>query len=290
MFRKALVVEDDPEMGLLLAHYLSRRGFEPTVLQTGKPAAPWTRQHHPDLILLDLMLPDIDGFDICTSLKLDRATNLIPLIMVTALVDHEDRVRGLEVGANYYLTKPFMESQLNAAIDRVLEWRDELENHGTGGEVHFRLRSDTHHLEELNHLLTALFLHTNLTERQARHLMMAVRELGSNAIEWGHRKQQARIVTVTYRIDNAKVIIVIRDTGPGFDRSNLPHAARPGDPFSHMEVREALGLRDGGLGILMARGLVDELHYNDAGNEVRLVKYFPVPAAVPNPLALGGAI
>ena len=66
---------------------------------------------------------------------------------------------------------------------------------------------------------------------------------------------------------------------------------RPGgdDPITHMAVREALGLRDGGLGILMAEGLVDELRYNDAGNEVQLVKYFSASAAVATPLALGGA-
>jgi anti-sigma regulatory factor (Ser/Thr protein kinase) len=90
---------------------------------------------------------------------------------------------------------------------------------------------------------------------------------------------------VTYRIDGSKVVIVIRDTGPGFDRGNLPHAARPDDPVGHMEVRESLGLRDGGLGILMAEGLVDELSYNDAGNEVQLLKYLGGQAAVPSATA-----
>ena len=60
-----------------------------------------------------------------------------------------------------------------------------------------------------------------------------------------------------------------------FNPENLPHAANPDDPVGHMMVREALGLREGGFGILMSRGLVDELEYNEAGNEVRLVKYFP---------------
>ena len=73
-----------------------------------------------------------------------------------------------------------------------------------------------------------------------------------------------------YRIDPEKVTIVIRDTGPGFNPTELPHAAGPDDPIAHMEVRESLGLREGGFGILMARGLVDELAYNKTGNEVRL--------------------
>jgi len=274
MFRNALIVEDDPDTGLLLANLLGARGFTATQLQMGKPAVSWARQHGPALILLDLMLPDINGLDICRELKLDRATNLIPVVMVSALSQPEDRMRGLEVGADDYLSKPFTDAQLDAALARVLAWREELQNHGTAGEINFRLRSEAHYLEELNHLLASLLLHTSLTERQVRHLMIAVRELGSNAIEWGHCNQAERIVNITYRIDEAKVVIIIRDSGPGFDRHNLPHAARRHDPLSHMEVREALGLRDGGLGILMAEGLVDELRYNETGNEVRLVKHF----------------
>jgi anti-sigma regulatory factor (Ser/Thr protein kinase) len=221
------------------------------------------------------MLPDVDGFTICEDLKLDRETNRIPLVMVTALDRHKDKVRGLQVGANYYLTKPFTVDQLNHAIDEALRWRRELEDHGANGEIHFRLQSDTQYLDELNQLLSSLFLFTGLSQPQIRQLTMAVRELGVNAIEWAHKKHLDRIVHVTYRIDSEKVTIVIRDEGPGFDPANLPHAATPDDPVSHMMVRETLGLRDGGFGILLARGLVDDLQYNETGNEVRLVKYFP---------------
>jgi CheY-like chemotaxis protein/anti-sigma regulatory factor (Ser/Thr protein kinase) len=271
---KALIVEDEPDTGGLLAEILRRRGCDSTLLLEGKPAVPWTRQHRPDLILLDLMLPDVDGYNVCEDLKLDRETNLIPVIMVTARDQHQDLVRGLQVGANVYLTKPFTGEQLNQAIDHAFAWRHDLERCGTEGEIHFQLQSDTQYLEELNHLLGSLFLFSGLPEQHVRQLITAVRELGTNAIEWGHQKQVERILTVTYRIDPQKITIVIRDTGPGFDPANLPHAAATDDPLRHVAVRETLGLRDGGFGILMARGLVDELRYNDKGNEVRLVKYF----------------
>jgi CheY-like chemotaxis protein/anti-sigma regulatory factor (Ser/Thr protein kinase) len=277
MTRQALIVEDDPDTARLLAESLRHRGLEPTVLLVGQPAVAWVRTHQPDLVLLDLMLPDIDGYDICRALKLDRRTNLVPLVMVTARTQAEDRVRGLEVGANYYLTKPFTQEQLQTAITEVLAWRANLERQGTEGEVHFQMRSATQYLDELNRLLASLFLFTGLSEFQVNHLILAVRELGTNAIEWGHRNEVERIVTITYRIDPDKVTIVIRDTGAGFDPDNVPHAARPEDPAAHLAVREAMGLRDGGCGILMARGLVDDLQYNATGNEVRLVKYFPLP-------------
>jgi two-component system, OmpR family, response regulator len=275
MVRKALVVEDEPVVGQLLSEHLRRWGFEPTVFTEGKPAIPWVRDHQPDLVLLDLMLPDIDGFAVCENLKLDRETNLIPVVMVTALGQHQDRVHGLQVGANRYLTKPFTPETLNRAIMDACSWREDMRRRGTEGEIHFRFQSDVQFLDELNHLLGALFLFTGLAETQIKQLTIAVRELGTNAIEWGHEKQIDRIVNVIYRIDPEKVIIDIKDTGPGFDPDNLPHAAQPDDPISHMMVRDTLGMREGGFGILMARGLVDELKYNDTGNEVRLVKYFP---------------
>jgi DNA-binding response OmpR family regulator len=279
MVRKALIVEDESDTGQLLAEILRRNGFEPTVLAEGKPAIPWTHTHRPDLILLDLMLPDVEGFSVCEDLKLNRETNRIPIIMVTALTQHQDKIRGLQVGANYYLTKPFTVEQLQKAIQEVFAWQQELQRNGTHGEIHFQLQSDTQYLEELNHLLASLFLFSGLAQAQVKQLTMAVRELCVNAIEWGHQKQVERIVTVIYRIDPEKVTIIIRDEGPGFDPTHLPHAATADDPVSHMMVRETLGLREGGFGILLARGLVDDLQYNETGNEVRLVKYFP-PAAV----------
>jgi anti-sigma regulatory factor (Ser/Thr protein kinase) len=224
------------------------------------------------------MLPDVDGFSICETLKLDRETNLIPVIMVTALSGQEERVKGLQVGANRYITKPFTAEELHKAIQDAFSWLEDLRRNGTEGEIQFKMQSDTRYLEELNHLLGSLFLFSGLSQQQVKQITTAVRELGTNAIEWGHQKQLNRIVTVDYRIDPQKITIIIKDTGPGFDPQNLPHAASGEDPVGHMMVRETLGLREGGFGILMSRGLVDELSYNETGNEVRLVKYFPPQA------------
>jgi len=280
MTRVALVVEDERDTGLLLSEHLRRWGFEPTWLPEGKPALSWVREHKPELILLDVFLPDMNGFEICETLKLDRETNLIPIIMITVLSGEEDKVHGLQVGANRYLTKPFTAEGLSQAIQDAFTWQEELKKHGTEGEIRFQLLSDTKFLEELNHLLASLFLFSGLTQPQVKQLTTAVRELGTNAIEWGHQKQAERIVTVDYHIDPEKITITIRDTGPGFNPESMPHAAHPDDPIGHMMVRETLGLREGGFGILMSRGLVDDLKYNETGNEVRLIKYFPPRAHI----------
>lgn len=274
MNRKVLIVDDESELGAILAQHLRYWGYDPTHLLEGKDVVEWVRKNRPAVILLDLMLPDIDGYSICETLKLDRETNMIPVIMTTALSAAEDRVHGLQVGANAYLTKPFTADSLRQSIDNSLNWLEDLKTHGTEGEIRFHLQSDAHYLEELNHLLGSLFLFSGLTQSQVKQLTTAVRELGTNAIEWGHRKQLDRIVTVDYRIDPEKITIQIKDTGPGFNPSKLPHAATPDDPVGHMMVRETLGIREGGFGILMSKGLVDELSYNERGNEVRFVKYF----------------
>lgn len=275
MGRKALIVEDESELGELLAEHLRRWGFDPTVLSEGKPAVSWIRENRPAVLVLDLMLPDIDGFTLCESLKLDRETNLIPIIMVTAMSGQEEKFCGFQVGANRYITKPFTADSLHRAILDAMAWQEDLEKHGTEGEIRFQLQSDTQYLEELNQLLSSLFHFSGLTSAQVKQLITAVRELGTNAIEWGHRKQVDRIVNVIYHIDPKKVTITIKDNGVGFDPGNLPHAAQPEDPIGHLMVRESLGIREGGFGILMSRGLVDELSYNETGNEVKLVKYFP---------------
>jgi DNA-binding response OmpR family regulator len=278
MTRKALIVDDEQELGLILAEHLRRWGYEPTLLLEGKDVIDWVRKNQPTVILLDLMLPDIDGYAICEALKLDRETNLVPIIMTTALSDQADKVHGLQVGANAYLTKPFTADALNQAIKNAFDWLEGLRRHGTKGEIRFQLQSDTNFLEELNALLGSLFLFSGLTQQQVKQMTTAVRELGTNAIEWGHKKQSDRIMTIDYRIDPDKITIEIKDTGPGFNPAQIPHAAQPDDPIGHMMVRETLGLREGGFGIMMSRGLVDEMAYNEKGNEVRLVKYFSARA------------
>ncbi|MCI0457010.1 MAG: response regulator [Gemmataceae bacterium] len=274
MIQKALVVEDEEDTGQILADTLRHWGFETTLLTAGNPVVPWVRKHYPDLVLLDVMLPDTDGYAICERLKLDRTTNLIPIVMVTARSAYEDKVRGLQVGANHYLTKPFTLKELQQAVVDLATFREDLARSGTHGEIHFWAVNDVQCLHGLNRLLASLFLFTPLPPAQVGALIRVVRELGDYAIEWGHRKQLERIVDVTYRIERDHVTILMRDSGPGFEPKNLPHTVQEEDPVGYMKVREPLGLREGGFGILLARAIVDEVQCNEQGNELRFVKRF----------------
>lgn len=274
MPRHVLIVDDEHETNEILANLIQVRGFEPVQLFRGADVEPAVAQYHPEVILLDLMLPDIHGFDICAKLKHNKSTNLIPVLMVTALNDVDHHLNGVRVGANGYIPKPFTPKQIYEAIDSALKWRAEHEQHGTTGEIHFDIRSEVSHLHAINDMLTDMYAHTPLTERQVKDLRQAVMEMGGNAIEWGHRKQAELPLRITYRIDPTKITLVIRDQGPGFNPRNLPHAASEENPIGHLEIRNELGLREGGFGIMLARGLVDEFRYNEKGNEVTLIKRF----------------
>jgi DNA-binding response OmpR family regulator len=272
--RNVLIVEDEHDTNDILAGLVRARGYTPIQLYRGRDVPQAVKQHRPEIVLLDLMLPDTDGFTVCERLKKDRETNLIPVLMVTALNDTDNHLRGIRVGANAYITKPFTTEKILRALDEALAWSRYHREHGTTGEVQFDVRSEIGYLQEVNDLLSDLYAHTPLTERQVKDLKQAVLEMGGNAIEWGHRKNADLPLKITYRISPESVTLVIKDQGPGFDPRKLPHAASEDNPVGHLDVRNEMGLREGGFGIMLARGLVDEFRYNDKGNEVTLVKRF----------------
>lgn len=279
MARAVLIVEDDEDQNEMLAQLVSRRGFDVVQTYTGKEGVIKARAQPPDLLLLDLMLPDIDGFEVCESLRASRETNLIPIVMATALADTDHRLRGFRVGANAYVVKPYTREQIYDAIDTALAWKEQMIHGKVQGEFSFELASETEYLIEVNNLLSQLLLLTGLDEQSAGQLCRALLEMGQNAIEWGNRNQVEKLVQITYRLHPDNVTLIIRDQGPGFDPQRVPHAASEEDPIAHMNIREVLGLREGGFGLLISRGLVDEMRYNEPGNEVTLVKRFPAARA-----------
>ena len=274
MPRTVLVVDDERDTNDILASLVRPRGFEIIQVYSATEALAAVERKQPDLILLDPSLPDLDGFELCDRLKRDRDTNLIPIVMVTAHHDAKSRTAGVRVGANGYLSKPFTPQQLHETIDGALAWHEEHLQKGTKGEINFDIRSELTYLSQASDMLADLFAHSPLTERHIKDLKQAVMEMGGNAIEWGHRKNADLVLRITYRIDPTCVTLIIKDQGPGFDPTDLPHAASDEDPIRHLEIRNELNLREGGFGIMLARGLVDHFWYNKLGNEVTLVKYF----------------
>jgi DNA-binding response OmpR family regulator len=272
--RTALIVEDHPDQAEMVARMLRLRDYEPIIAENGEKGLVLAGKSAPDVVLLDLMLPDINGFDVCRRLRSDRTTMLTPVVMLTALSDATNRINGFRVGANAYVTKPYGMEQLFDAITAARAWRAGMDHSDMQGEIHVELDSEVILLQDLNDFLMHLCQFTPFNHEQVTQLRQAVMELAQNAIEWGNRHQSDRLVNITYRVFEDRVEIVVRDQGSGFDRDNLPHASSPDDPFSHLDVRDKLGLRTGGFGLMICRGMVNELRYNDVGNEVTLIKRF----------------
>lgn len=115
-----IVIEDEVDLQSVLEYNLKQAGYSVTVAGRGQEGMKAAQQHLPDLILLDLMLPDISGMEVCRTLKSQTATKAIPIIMVTARGEEIDRVVGFEIGADDYVVKPFSMRELLLRISAIL--------------------------------------------------------------------------------------------------------------------------------------------------------------------------
>lgn len=137
MAPRILIAEDEEKLAKLEADYLQNAGFATDTLAYGDAVVPWVKQHHPDLILLDLMLPDRDGLSICREI---RSFSTTPIIMVTARIEEIDRLLGLEMGADDYICKPFSLREMVARVKAVLR---RLQPHNADYQTQL-LKLDTH--------------------------------------------------------------------------------------------------------------------------------------------------
>ena len=115
-----LVVEDDPDIAGLIRHFLEKAGHTVEHLTSGATVMPRLRAQLPDLVILDLMLPGMDGLLVCRAMRSEPSTAALPVIMLTARADEADRVAGLELGADDYVTKPFSPKELAARVAALL--------------------------------------------------------------------------------------------------------------------------------------------------------------------------
>lgn len=118
-----LTVDDESAVTGLIAYHLGRAGYRTVTAATGREALHAVREHHPDLMILDLMLPDLDGFGVCEILRRDPATATLPVIILSAWTSTEARDVGLELGALDYVSKPFSPALLMERVNRLLNLR-----------------------------------------------------------------------------------------------------------------------------------------------------------------------
>ncbi|MBH8551354.1 two-component system response regulator [Nostocaceae cyanobacterium CENA357] len=176
---KVLVVDDHTASRMTAVALLSMEGYEVIEADCGATAVELVRQKQPDLILLDVMMPGMDGFEVCQLLKQDNHTRLIPVIFITALNDRRSRIRGIEVGADDFLTKPFDRVELAARVKSLVRQKRLNEDLDHTEQVLFSVAraiesrdpNTGDHCERLVQLGQAFGEYLNLSRHQIRDLM-----------------------------------------------------------------------------------------------------------------------
>ena len=171
MSSTVLIIEDDPHTTELVRLYLANDGHEVLSAATGPEGLARARETHPDLVVLDLMLPGLDGLEICREL---RAESDVPIVMLTARVEEEDLLSGLGNGADDYVTKPFRPRELAARVKAVLRRTGREDMEGGGGElahgpIRINQRMQTAYVEDRQ---------VSLTPTEYRLLLLFLREPG----------------------------------------------------------------------------------------------------------------
>jgi DNA-binding response OmpR family regulator len=122
MPKKVLIVDDEPGIIVALQFLMEQNGYATIVAFSGEEAMEAVAQHHPDLILLDIMLPVVDGFEVCQRIRENKDWSDIRIVLVTALGNDANVTKGLDLGADAYITKPFSNADLVAKVKELLKW------------------------------------------------------------------------------------------------------------------------------------------------------------------------
>jgi len=170
---KILVVDDEPDAVELISFNLKAAGLDVVTATDGASALKSARLHAPDLILLDVMLPEIDGLEVCKLLRRDPGTASIPIVMLTAKAAEIDRVLGLELGADDYVTKPFSPRELVLRVRKLVERRQKPESKADNFQVGDLVLDIPRHLvtvagKRIDLTATEFKLLTTLMQRRGR--------------------------------------------------------------------------------------------------------------------------
>jgi CheY-like chemotaxis protein/anti-sigma regulatory factor (Ser/Thr protein kinase) len=288
--RRILIVDDDRALRLALSSLLTGAGHVVEQAGDGPEALRALRESSFDLVLLDIGLPTMSGLDVLERLRdaaaappTTRSTTLqttLPLvIMMTADDTPEALLRAVRRQAFRYVRKPFAPSAIVEVVENAIAATpiarlpiDVVSARPDWLEVIVPCT-----LEMVERMQSFVMqLEGDLPAQVRESVGQAFRELLNNAVEWGGRLDPTRTVRISCVRTRRMLIYRIADPGEGFDIDRLRHAAicnPTDDPLQHAIVREEQGLRPGGLGLVITRSLVDELIYNEARNEVLLIKY-----------------
>ena len=282
---RILVADDDRITRHVLGKVLTGAGFTVTVAKDGVDALKVLRHRRFDLLLLDVWMPRMNGLDLLERLRTRKSRPRV--IVMTSDEAPETLLAAVRQQAFKYMHKPIDAMELLRTVRDVLKAPEPpaIEVISASPDwVELVVPCQREAVERIQAVMAEL--DADLAPDMRESIAYAFRELVMNAIEWGGRLDPERTVRISYLRAKRMLLYRIADPGPGFSIDELPHAAIGGpadNPIAHMQVREEKGIRPGGFGLLMVRGSVDELLYNEKRNEVVFVKYLEDEGAPSGP-------
>jgi CheY-like chemotaxis protein len=227
----ALIVDDEPAANQLLAMLMELRGYATESAFTGAEAIAMIDRCEPDVILLDLMLPDMSGYQVCEAVKTRKHTTLIPVIMVTARVATQNRAESFALGADGYVSKPYTPDQLFEAIAAAEAWQQRAlaEPLEASSLVRFAAGDDDESLRELAQLRSVVFSQTPLPIDAVQRVDEALQAIRHDAESWGRAQGVLSVATVDFRALHNCMILTLRAPSGWLSDPGRPPAARCAD-------------------------------------------------------------
>ena len=276
--KRILIVDDDPDVHVFLRVALQgincylESAFDGIEGLKKIEDAPW------DVVIDDVIMPRMDGLELLVRAR--RIRPAMPIIVMTVASTAEKIVSAIREHAFSWLQKPFGKDEMRELVEEALagpRLEDDIQVISASPRwLELRLRCDMKTAERALHFLREM--EHGLAEAERENVALAFRELLFNAVEHGGGNDPNVHVTITYIRADGALLFRVRDPGPGFSFEKLRHSAvsnPPSTPVEQAITRASLGMRPGGFGILLTRALVDELIYNEKGNEALLIRYMP---------------
>jgi anti-sigma regulatory factor (Ser/Thr protein kinase) len=236
-----------------------------------------TARQLPDLVLTDRELSGRENLCLLTALQERVAPQTLKVILLAGESTRDDVIAAIRAKAFCFFSRPYFES----AFDEILrhaaatpQWEDSIQvSSATAVWLRIAARCEVATADRLIQFMNEI---SDLDGKERESMGFAFKEILVNAMEYGGKFNRERIVDASYVRGSRMMLYRIRDPGDGFSFEELMHAAvsnPPEDPVRHLEVRESMGIRPGGYGVLLTQKLVDDLIYNEQGNDVLLIKY-----------------
>jgi CheY-like chemotaxis protein/anti-sigma regulatory factor (Ser/Thr protein kinase) len=274
--KRILIVDDDPDVHDLLTVALRDTGRYLECASDGIQGLKKFEAGRWDLVITDVIMPGMDGMELLARVHSIRPET--PVVVMTVDSTAEKIVSAIRDNAFSWFRKPFAAQAVRDMVDSALatpRLANDIEIISASPRwLELRLRCDWE--TAMRALQFVREMGPGLPEAERESVALAFREILFNAVEHGGGNDPNVYVTVTYTRADRALLFRVRDPGPGFSFDKLRHAAvsNPADsPAEHAINRDLMGMRPGGFGILLTRALVDELIYNEQGNEALLIKY-----------------